>query len=171
MQKSSIVLAVMVLIGSATAQKPFKPYTSPDAKFTISFPGTPSVSTPTLQQTDDGSEYRAQNYSVADDAAYILLTADYPFATDNAALRSIATEQAASCGAAAASLRSTKNVQGRSALLFNVDCPPTEKHPAISLVVQAVLDGTRVYRVMYGTSDKPDDSRIFSFLTSFHINK
>jgi len=170
MRKACTLLAVMVLIGSDAAQMPFKSYTSPDARFTISFPGTPNVSAPSPQQTDEGSKFTEQHYAVADDAAYILLTADYPFATDSTALQSIAKQQAASCGAPPATIKSNNNVQGRSALLFTVDCPKAEGHAAISLIVQAVADGNRVYRFMYGTSDKPDNDRAFRFLTSFHIN-
>jgi hypothetical protein len=170
MRKGFVLLAVMILIGTAAAQMPFKSYTSPDAKFTISFPGTPNVSASSQQQTDSGSTFTEQHYAVSDDAAYILITQDYTFATDNAALQGIAKEQAASCGAPAAAIRSSKNIQGRSALLFTVECPKSEKHAAISLLVQAVADGNRIYRLMYGTSDKPDDDRVFKFLTSFHIN-
>lgn len=170
MRKTLGLSALIILIGSAAAQMPFKSYTSPDAKFTISFPGSPNVSVPNQQRTTEGGTFTEQHYAVADDAAYILLTADYPFTTNSAALRVTAKEQAASCGAPAAAIQSDKTVQGRSALLFSVDCPKTDKHPAISLTVQAVADGNRLYRVMYGTSNKRDDDRIFRFLTSFHIN-
>lgn len=170
MKKVFTPVAVLVLLGSAAAQTPFKPYTSPDAKFTISFPGTPNVSVPSQQETVDGSTFTEQHYAVADDGAYLLLTADYPFATDNSALRSVAKEQAVSCGASPATIKSERNVQGRSALLFTVDCPKTERHPAVSLLVQAVADGKRIYRVMYGGSDNTENDRVFRFLTSFHIN-
>ena len=169
MKKVFTLLAWMVLIGSAAAQTPFKPYTPPDAKFTISFPGTPDVSAPSQQQTGEGNTFTEQHYAVADDAAYVLLTADYTFAISNTALQNIAKEQAASCGAPPATIKSDRNVQKRSALLFAIDCPKTEKHPEISLLVQAVADGNRIYRVIYG-GDNPDDQRVIRFLTSFHIN-
>jgi hypothetical protein len=170
MRKFFILLTVTAWVGTAAAQAPFKSYTSPDSKFSVSFPGTPNVSASIQQQTDDGNTFSERHYAVSDDAAYILITADYSFATDNSALQSIAKEQATSCGAPPATIRSSNNIQGRSALLFAVDCPKTEKHAAISLLVQAVADGNRIYRLMYGTSDKPVDDRIFKFLASFHIN-
>lgn len=164
------ILAVMFLIGSAAAQLPFKSYTPPDASFSIMFPGTPKVSAPVESKTEEGQSFTEQHYAVADDGAYMLLTADYPFATNNSGLSGIAKAQAEACGAPAATIRSDKNVQGRPALLFMVDCPKTENHAAISLIVQAVADGNRLYRVMYGSSEKPDDDRVIRFLISFHIN-
>lgn len=164
------ILAVMLLIGSAAAQLPFKSYTAPDARFSIMFPGTPNVSSPVQQKTDDGQTFTEQHYAVADDGAYMLLTGDYPFLTGNSALNGIAKAQAAACGAPPATIRSDKSVQGRPALLFTVNCPKTETHDAISLTVQAVADGNRLYRVMYGTGDKPDDERVLRFLISFRIN-
>lgn len=164
------VLGATLLIGSASAQLPFKSYTAPDAKFSIMFPGTPKVSPPIQQKTEDGQIFVEQHYAVADDGAYMLLTGDYPFATNNSALSGIAGAQAAACGAPPATIRSERNVQGRPALLFTVNCPKTEDHAAISLIVQAVADGKRLYRVMYGSSDKPDDDRVLRFLVSFHIN-
>ena len=162
--------ALIALVGSVSAQTPFKSYTSPDTKFTISFPGTPNVSVPSKQDTDEGSAFTEQHYFVADDAAYVLFTADYPFAIDRAALKDIAKEQARSCGAPPATVQSDRNIQGRSALLFTVDCPKTEKRAAISLIIQAIADGNRVYRVMYGTSDKANRDRVDSFLISFRLN-
>jgi hypothetical protein len=170
MRKVRFLGAVMFLLGSALAQKAFRPYTSPDSRFTISFPGSPKVSAPNQQQTDEGSKFTEQHYSVADDGAYILMTADYPFATDRSALKSIAKEQAVSCGAPPASVLSNNDLQGRPALLFTLDCPKTSKRNAISLIVQAVVDGNRIYRVMYGTSDKADTGRVDTFLMSFHIH-
>lgn len=164
------ILGVMLLIGSAAAQLPFKSYTSPDARFSIMFPGTPNVSSPIQQKNDDGQIFTEQHYAVADDGAYMLLAGDYPFSTDNSALTGIAQAQATACGAPPATIRSDKNVQGRPALLFTVNCPKTQNHAAISLIVQAVADGNRLYRVMYGSSDKPDDDRVLRFLVSFHIN-
>jgi hypothetical protein len=128
------------------------------------------VSSPIQQKTEEGEPFTEQHYAVADDGAYMLLTGDYPFATDNSALNGIAKAQATACGAPPATIRSDKNVQGRPALLFIVNCPKTDGHAAISLVVQAVADGNRLYRVMYGSSDKPDDDRVIRFLVSFHIN-
>lgn len=170
MTKNLGIFAVTLLIGSAAAQLPLKSYTAPDAKFSIMFPGTPNVSSPIEQKTEDGQMFTEQHYAVADDGAYMLLTGDYPFATDNSVLSGIARAQATACGAPPATVRSDKNVQGRPALLFTVNCPKTENHAAISLIVQAVADGNRLYRVMYGTSDKPDDERVLRFLISFHIN-
>ncbi len=170
MRKYSCAFAVMVLIGSAAAQLSFKSFTSPDAKFSIMFPGIPRVSPPIEQKTDEGQVFTEQHYVVADDGAYMLLTSDYPFSTDHLTLNGIAKAQAAACGAPPATVRSDKNVQGRPALLFTVTCPKSENHAAISLIVQAVADGNRLYRIMYGTSEKSDDDRVLRFLLSFHIN-
>jgi len=170
MTKMGALLSAIVLLGSAVAQTSFRAYTSPDAKFRISFPGTPNVSAPIQQQTDEGNTFTEQHYAVSDDAAYMLLTADYPFAVDDSALEATAKQQALSCGAPPATIRSHRNVQGRSALLFTVDCPKTDKHAAISLMVQAVANGNRLYRIMYGNSENPDRARAESFLISFHMN-
>ena len=164
------ILVAIALIGSAAARTPFKSYTSPDAKFSISFPGTPNVSAPAEQKTDEGSTFTEQHFSVADDAAYIVLTGDYLFAIDGAVLEGIAKEQASSCGAQTATILSNKNYQGRPALLFSVNCPKASDHEALSLIVQAVADGNRVYRVLYGSGDAADRTRSDTFLISFHIN-
>jgi len=164
------ILVLAILVGSAAARAPFKSYTSPDAKFSISFPGSPNVSAPAKQKTDEGNIFTEQHFAVADDAAYIVLTADYPFAIDRTALESIAKEQAMSCGAPPATILSDKNYQGRPALLFSVNCPKGSNHEALSLMVQTVADGNRVYRILYGSSDTADHARIDTFLISFHIN-
>jgi hypothetical protein len=170
MRKIYLLLVVSMLIGLAQAQAPFKSYTSPDAKFTINFPGPPKVSAPAQQETEQGRAFTEQHYDVADDAAYIVLTTDFPFAVDNKALDTVAKEQAASCGASTPKIQSDNEYQGRSALLFTVDCPKSEKREALALIVRAVADRNRLYRVMYGTTEKPDTDRVLTFLTSFHIN-
>jgi len=168
-QVCSLLWAVM-LLSLAHAQTPFKSYTSPDAKFTVSFPGAPNVSSPAEQKTEEGRVFKEQHFDVADDAAYLVLTSDFPFAIDDRALNTVAKEQAASCGASSPKIRSDKDYQGRSALLFTVDCPKNDKREALSLIIQAVADRNRVYRIMYGTAEKPNMERILAFLGSFHIN-
>ena len=164
------LFAVVTLFGLSQAQTPFKSYTSPDAKFTVSFPGAPNVSSPAEQKTEEGRVFKEQHFDVADDAAYLVLTTDFTFAIDDRALNTVAKEQAASCGASSPKIRSDKDYQGRSALLFTVDCPKNDKQDALSLIIEAVADRNRVYRIMYGTAEKPDMERVLAFLSSFHIN-
>ena len=132
MRKDLGLIVVILLIGTASAQLPFKSYTAPDAKFRIMFPGTPRVSPPVQQKTEEGQAFTEQHYATADDGAYMLLTGDYPFVTDKVTLSGIAKAHAAACGAPPATIRSDRNVQGRPALLFTVNCPKTEDHAAIS---------------------------------------
>jgi hypothetical protein len=171
-KRSSFVtaaLAFLAPIGMARAQTPFTQYTSPDGAFTVLFPGTPEVSAPDVLKLPDGTSMTGRSYHVqTDDADYQVATTDYPTDKETADLTVMPAVAAQSCAGTYA-IGNRDTFQGHPAARFQVNCPAQADLPATVLVVQAVVIGKRLYRVMYGAT-KVDPDRSSTFLNSLHIN-
>jgi hypothetical protein len=166
-------LAVLFGVCALPAQTAFQTYTDPNGKFTINFPGTPSVSQP--QQQTGKQKYTEYHLLIHDDQAYALMIADYETSQENTVLDDFAVSEAQTCGGGY-SIVDHDPWENHKAFTFILDCfPASNEHDETAMFVHIVVDGNRIYQTMIGITEaevkaSPNNAeRGIGFIKSFHL--
>lgn len=167
---AAAALALLATTSIAAAQAPFTSYTPPDGKFTVMFPGSPTVGAPHVEKTTSGISYNEQLYAVSEgnSAAYLLMTIDYDPSANLVHDWNTLAAGANTCGGTV-SVRNTDTYQGHPAALIQVNCPATTDLPPTVALDRAVFNGNRLYQILY-IAPTVDPDRSSTFLNSLHIN-